>query len=169
MAKYYVADTETSAKIIVLLNGRETIFAEARRLAKEVGADPKTVYFSNGFGSTSITGFIFKSHPDAKSWKSLKGTSDGWSPRAKSDLSKKMSLLRSHAVADVCKLIGMELIGPDMTIRSPGIRPVDDIVYLSVPDDVIPKGCHRITDVEFEQRTVQKPKKASKRKSAVRG
>lgn len=48
------------------------------------------------------------------------------------------------------KLIDMNFIHNDMTMRIPGIQTVGTTVYLIVPEDITPKGCTRMFDRQNE-------------------
>lgn len=160
--KFWKADKVTSAKIIELMKQRQAVFAKARKMAKRLGADPKKVYYSDSpFGVTTVSGFVFEVPPPTNQWIRLKGTNDGWCPRSRSETHTEMHELKSNAIGQICDLLGLEMISPQLTSNVPGIHPVGDVVYLQTRHGD-PKGCKRITDIVFERATAQKKKANAK-------
>lgn len=149
---FWKADSTTSKKIIELLNEWDRVLKEAKALAKSIGANPD-VYTCNGFTIKYVSGFIFDDpyKVDPKKFVRLKNTVDGWRPRARTDLDKQMKALRSDCVGDIMNLIGMKMFGSGLTVRTPGVKVVGKDVFLVVPSGTTPKGCTRISDVEFEK------------------
>lgn len=149
---YYKADRATSNEIVRLLDERLEMFAKAQKMAKRVGADPKQVYsYISVFGVTHISGFGFKVDPDPKKWIRVKGT-DAWKPRARTELADEMNSLNSLAIDQIHKLIGMNPLGKGLFFRRVGVKVGKDaFCYLSVPDDVTPIGCKRISDIQYQK------------------
>lgn len=152
---YWKADGPTSKRIIELVGQWDKVMKAAKALAKSIGADPKTIYTSNGFSVKYVSGFIFPdpSKVDPKKFVRLKNTTDGWRPRARTELDKRMKELRTDCVGEIMALIGMKMFGSGLSMHTPGVRVAGKDVYLTVPSRTIPKGCTRISDIEFEKLT----------------
>jgi len=158
--RYWKANAETSAQIIKHLAARDQVFAKARKLCRKLGANKKGgFYFVESFGRTYITGLRFDQDPPA-GWVRLKRTDNGWRPGAKSEHKQLVHDMISHAIHDICDLIGMKLMGPNLNVRHPAVRIVDKTVYLETPEDVTAKGCRRISDLTYERATKPKRVKA---------
>lgn len=157
---YWKADVPTSKKIIELVDEWDKVMEEAKVLAKSIGADPKNIYTCNWFSRKYVSGFIFNdsSKVDPKKFVRLKNTVDGWRPRARTDLDKRMKELQSDCVGDIMDLIGMKMFDGSLTVRTPGVKVIGKTAYLVVPSKTIPKGCTRISDVDFENLNRRKKK-----------
>jgi len=157
---YWKADGPTSKRIIELVGEWDKVMSEAKALAKSIGANQKDIYTCNVFSVKYVSGFIFAdpSKVDPKKFVRLKNTIDGWKPRARTDLDKQMKALRSDCVGDIMNLIGMKMFGSGLTVRTPGVKVAGKTAYLVVPSGVHPKGCTRISDVDFENLIRRKKK-----------
>jgi len=157
-ATYWKANKDLSKKIISLLKKWKLVLAKANRIKKEIGA--LEIYTSNGFTKKYVSGFVFKDEAtvDKSLFCRLKGTHDGWKPRSGTSLAKEMRGMESDCVGEIMDLIGMKLLGGGLTVRTPGIDVRKGVVYLTLPSDVKPKECERISDLEFE--SVMKRKEA---------
>lgn len=149
--KFWKADKKTSAKITDFLNEWEEVVNAARKLAKKVGATRK-MYESTSYGERRVIAFVFKDETtiDKKKWCRRKNTADGWQPRVKSELYGEFRSLHSHCVAEVMDLIGMSMFS-GVNVRQPGVAIIKDTAYLVTPDDVVAKGCKRISDIQYEK------------------
>lgn len=153
--KYWKANAELSAKIISLLKERVNVYKAGKRIAKRLGADPKQVYYDEWIFSTRIAGFVFPGNvaPD-KSWVRLQKTTDGWRPRSRTAIDYELKSFTSNAFHDIRELLG------GGSIYRPGVVVVNAITYLTLPDEVKPKDCVRLSDIEYESAT--KPKRKVK-------
>lgn len=151
MTTYWKASSELSKKILAQIDIGSEAIHKAYLIAKEIGA--WQVYSSNGFFGTNIDGFTFRNPEDVpKGWVRIKGTKDGWAPRTNSAIGKRLASLATKHVSAIRDLIGMEFIGPEMQVRSPGVKFGPGLqAYLAAPDDVTPKYCVRVSDLEWER------------------
>lgn len=166
MTTYWKANPDLSKKILAQIDIGSEAIHKAYLIAKEVGA--WQVYSSNGFFGATIAGFTFRKPEDVPpGWTKIKGTKDGWRPRANSEIGKRLAALSTKHVSAIRDLLGMAFLGPGMQVRSPGVRfGIGMRAYVAVPDDVTPKGCERVSDLEWE-RVAGKKKRASKAKGGA--
>lgn len=166
MTTYWKASGELSKKILAQIDIGSEAIHQAYFIAKEIGA--WQVYSSNGFFGTNIDGFTFRKPEDVpRGWTRIKGTKDGWKPRANSEIGKRLASLATKHVSAIRDLIGMEFIGPGMQVRSPGVKFGPGMqAYVAVPDDVTPKGCVRVSDLEWERIGGNKSSKKRAKKSS---
>lgn len=161
---YWLADDAFTAKIIPLIKAWEQLLAKAGRLAAKHGAS-RTVYSTRGITAFRVVGFIFKDPDkvDTTLFKRLKGTDDGWVPRARTPLAAKMADFNSDFMGDIMKMIGMPIMSPDGTLWTPGVHVIRGKVYLTVPDSMkTVKQATRISDLEYaeaKKRAAGTPKK----------
>ncbi len=157
---YWKADKPTSAKINDIMERMAEKHHAAQELAREYGAEG--VYWTSGFTTKHCSGFVFKSTPDEKLFCRMQRTPNGWKPRLRGpgkEIEKKLDALSDSGGGDIAKLIGMNCF-TGLSCRTPGVVMVKGTAYISVPEDVTPKHCTRITDVAFEKVTGAKKKKA---------
>lgn len=131
---------------------------DALALCGEIGAE--TFYTSTSLGRLFVSGFHFDpdTTPDPKTFVRLKKVSGGWRPRVKSALFKRVDKLQSDLLLHTMNAIGMKMFR-GAVVCSPGITVNGKAVYLSLPDDVEPKGCRRVSDIEYEKAGEQKRKR----------
>lgn len=154
MSKYYRAGPEIEEICQRILADRQEILKKACNLSRRYGGNRSRVVTKTGiFGTTRVVGFLFKDEPNQKIFKKLKN-SEGWAPRLSTkvgkELKKKLDELIWDGLDELMKAIGMDPF-KDLNARSPGISKIGNHWYLHVPDDVEPKGCERISDVEYER------------------
>lgn len=166
MTTYWKASGELSKKILAQIDIGSAAIHEAYFIAKEVGA--WQVYSSSGFFGTSIDGFTFRKPEEVpRGWTRIKGTEDGWRPRANSEIGKRLAALETKHVGAIRDMIGMKFLGPGMEVRSPGVRFGAGMqAYVAVPDDVTPKNCTRVSDLEWERISGNKSSKRKAKKSS---
>lgn len=167
MTTYWMAGQEVSERIAARIAEGARLLDQAYAICKECGGE--AVYTSRSFGSDRHAGFSFadESKVDKKKFVRLKGTPDGWRPRARNDIAKRLHETTSWHCMDIMKIIGMNMMGPGCVVRTPGCHVVDGIAYLAVPDDVTPKGCSRISDIQWEEAiSKNKPQKRRRKTPA---
>lgn len=155
MSKYYRANAEVKAAVQEMFDAEEHAKGEALKLSRKHGGSRVTCYTARGAaGEFRIIGFRFNTPPDAKHWCQIKGTKDGWRPKRTGKgkkLDNQLKALRVNKMLTVMKMIGMDWMDDRLHVRHPGIRMVDEDVYLHVTDDVEAPGCERVSDVEMEK------------------
>lgn len=152
---YWKCNADVSAKLIASWDEWQETVKKAIELAKSIGAE--CIYTASAFGSPYVAGFKFKNPPE-KGFKKLKGTRDGYVPRANSELEKAISGMRCGTVSLAIKLIGCEHFVSDdegLFSVSVGMQSVGKVVYLSTKGTP-KKGGKRISDLEFERATKTK-------------
>jgi hypothetical protein len=158
---YYEAKGAVKKALLELDKVRVARRSEALALSKEIGA--KGYLCCESVFRPYIAGFLFESEPDPKVYRKDK-RGDGWIPRNTSKIGKalraRMDAIHLVGGPDVAKTIGMKVFSKGGW-RVPGIQDIGGRLILIVPDDVVPTGCKRITDVAFEKLTA-KPKRARK-------
>lgn len=148
---YWLADDVLAAKIIPLVKGWERLLAKAGRLAAKHGAS-RTVYSTRGVTSFRVSGFAFKDPDkvDKTLFRRLKGTDDGWTPRARTPLAAEMATFTTDFMGDIMQMIKMPIVSPDGTTWTPGVHVIGDRVYLTVPDSLkTVKHATRISDLDY--------------------
>lgn len=153
MSRYYEAQGETLKKLVEFGKAREAAVRRVRKFCREIGAKE---YATNGFHSHP-TWFSFKEPPDKKVWKKHKDA-ELYAPRLSTkagvELHARMTKLHIPGGDDVAKIIGMKTFGAmggGIGWRTPGLHVFGKRYIVTVPDDVTPKGCKRISDVEYER------------------
>jgi len=134
--------------------------ARIRKFVRKLGARE---FCSSGFFRDTVFGFTYgpKKTPDPRLrqhysrkirehtcvWVPNRSTKEG---RA---LATEMRQLKLPGAIDIAKIIGMSVMGPDLTMRLPGtcVLGPRKRVIVTVPDDVTVKGAKRISDVAFER------------------
>lgn len=145
MCSYWKANKATENAIRqAASHWRDVITPEAERLRIEVGAD--AVLFQNGFFSSRVYGFEFKSQPDAKLFVKIKGTTNYWRPRANTPIDKRMRKLESNWVGEVKKILG---VGGQL--QTMGVEVLDYCVLVEWIFDKPPVGCRRISDITYQK------------------
>lgn len=159
---YWKANAETSAKIAEALKRMAAKKKAAAALALEVGA--VGVYWSSGFVVNYVSGFVFENEPDLNFFCRLKNAHKGWKPRrvgSGKELWKRMDSLSDGSADDIANAIGMNcFFGSGCS--TPGAQMVGAVAYVTVPDRVKPKGCTRLSDIEFEKVTTKASRKKPK-------
>ena len=160
MTHYYEVGNELKAKIREAVAAGNKESRKARKLAKELGA-LECGYRDTYFGK-NLCGFTFKEPPDQKLWKQI-DRSKWWTPRLASkagkELQKRMDAIKPFSQATVAKIIGMKIMN-GLHVRSPGVVEKGDRMFLLLPPDVKPKGCTRLSDIEFEAASTRRRKHA---------
>lgn len=160
MPVYYRANKETAKQIRECLKDEERFRKEVESFAREVGARRSMFYF-NSVGARTLYGLSFKNPPDPKLWSRLKNTSDGWRPKRRkgSELAARFYKLGSDAVNKIAEVIGYSFNDRfnNMSFWSPGVYVgKDDNIYVVVVDKAKkPKGCVRVSDIQFEKQCKQ--------------
>ena len=164
MSRYYEAQGETREKLVGFGKARTAAIKRVRKFCREIGASE---YATDGFYSHP-TWFSFSEPPDRKVWKKHKHT-DLYAPRLSTkagvELHKRMQELQIPDGNDVAEIIGMQTFGSmdgGVGFRRPGLNVIGERYILTVPSDVEPKGCKRISDVEYEQLTKRRKRKAAR-------
>jgi len=163
-----VTDKDIKTKLKVwydnAIKGRE----EASTLAKKHGAH---TWIITGV-TEQVAGFIFKdpSQVDKKLLREHKKCHNGWKPRASTkagkELLKQMQAIDLGDKFELCNIISMKTFN-GLAFRSPGIAIYGKRCILTVPSDVKPKGCYRISDLDYEaikKRHISAKKAAKTRK-----
>lgn len=160
---YWKADATTSDQIGVFLAARVAMQAKARQMAKRIGADPKRVYYSTGFFNVlRVAGFSFPAEPP-QGFVRHKKDKRVWRPRANTPLDTEMQALSTTTAGDIQQLLVPQvnaLMGCNMTVQMQ-----KGVAYISIESKHTPKGCTRISDVEFE--AITKLKKKTRKGKAV--
>lgn len=131
---------------------------EANDLAKSIGAE--CAYFSTSFGSPYASGFKFKESP-TKGFKKLKNTTDGYAPRANTELDKRLEKWICGTVNLAQKLTGIDQFSSTdegLMCNTVGLSIRGKTAYLETRGNPT-KGGKRISDLEFEKATKEKSKK----------
>lgn len=160
MSRHWKANKELTALIVKVIADRDKVFKEAKEYAISIGAHPvKLYYYDNTYG-TQISGFVFTGEkPPAdqeKFWVRIKGTDDGWRPRARTEQAKVFEKLKCAVFGPVMQKIGMQAMGAGsdgIALRRPGLVVVKGVGYITTPDDVTAKCCTRISDLTYEKLT----------------
>lgn len=161
VSRYYEAQGETLDKLREFGKAREAAVKRVRKLCREIGATE----YATGFGGCPQW-FAFKEPPDPKVWKKHK-EGNLYAPRLSTkvgrELKQRMRDLYVPGGDEVAKIIRMQTFGSvdgGIGWRTPGLNVVCDRYIIEVPDDVEAKGCKRISDVEYEQLTAPKKRRA---------
>lgn len=170
---YYIAGPEVRLKLMEWEREQGKSTRAGRKLAKSVGA------LHAYWDSNSIVGFQFPEPPDSKLWCKLKGTGDGYKPRAttaagKQLLAKMATLTRADAqdVADIVGIPASKRFHFDSEIGSfvmtgAGCEPVKGpngaMEYIiTVRKGIKVQGCRRISDLDYEKIIANQKRKAKK-------
>lgn len=150
MSKYYEAHGVVKEKIMAAWNDGRKERRKAHALAKQLGA--LECGYRDSYFSSALDAFAFAAPPDEKNWRKIKN-SNWWTPRLSSkrgkEISKLMGDIKPFSAAIVAKIIGMNIFHGTY-IRNPSIEQVGDRVFIGVPSDVKPKGCVRMSDIQYE-------------------
>lgn len=155
--KYYKCNKKVSSEIVEHLDARDEFKKRVLRMSRRCGASRSNFYYSSGFGRLYVTGFIFKTPPDPKEWKKLKGTQDGYAPKSTNKLRQEFGDLTNDAIIHISKILGLKnsLIFMDegMVYITPKISTANGTVYVGIDDrwNAIPKQARRISDTTYEK------------------
>ena len=159
--RYWKANKQTAEKIKGCLQEWKGIIDKACSLSKKHGGRGK-IFTVSSWGNMFVAAFAFaEGKVDEKLFVRVKGTDNGWRPRRSrkpSELCKQFDDLRCPVQSNIMKLIGMKDM-KGMEIRTPGVKVVENDVYIITPDDVNAKGCKRISDIQFEKATTKRKSK----------
>ena len=179
MAKYYKAGDHIAELCKTAFQQRADAVAAALKISRRLGGSRTRVAFQTGFyGRLDITGFVFdgKQRPDASLLKSHNHDASIWTPRlgckAGKALQKELDDLSVPYLEPVMDAIGMSpshFGGEGVSRRVPGILEIAGDYYLTLPDDVKPKGCTRISDIAFEAFVAEHNAKEKAAKLAKKG
>ena len=156
MSKFYEANDAITAAVVEMYNAEEAAKTAGLKLSRKHGGSRVQVYTARGpIGDLKIIGFRFNTPPDAKHFFQIKGTKDGWRPRKTTGRGRKIAnqldALRVNRMLTVMKLANMPVMDGTLSVTLPGIRQIDGVVYIELPDDVTPPSdCVRVADVDME-------------------
>lgn len=155
MTKYWIAEGKAHDACEEIEVKRSRALSDAINLSRKYGGSRTNVITQTlYFGGSEIVGFKFSDEKkvDQKIFKRCKDLPCGWIPRLGHKEGREIAKQLRQSVYSLDKLltaIGMKAI-KGSRIRSPGIQLCGKKWVLSLPDDVKPKHCRRISDIEAE-------------------
>jgi hypothetical protein len=152
-AIYWKCSPDVSAEIIKSHKAWRKLVATANKLAKSFGATG--IFTTRGFfGDPSVSGFAFDDPPDKKLFVKLKNTTNGYRPRAGTELEKQLKEFECGCIRLAMNLAGIKLsMSADdggFYINSAGVSFAGETVYLTT-HGMPTKGGKRVSDIEFER------------------
>lgn len=157
---FYLAGQEVTEKLNDMMSADDSIRRRGKKLAKSLGA--KNCYWDSSWNGRQVVGFQF-SEPPGKRFVRLKGTNDGWRPRASREnrsLIDEMATLCTGGPQAIGELVGLKtgqcrFDGSSGALRmsgGAGLERVGKQYILEVNKrDGKPVGCTRISDIEREE------------------
>lgn len=152
---YYEAEGETLKQIRKISKERTAAYEKCNQFCEEFGADG---FALDGFFKNKMAWLAFPSPPDTKLWRQHKKSKQFWTPRqstkAGRELRKRMDSIHVPGGSEIADVIGMDCFSTSdgfPAVRMPGMYHFGRRIVIVVHEDVKPKGCKRISDVEFER------------------